>query len=98
MLFSILGFFLANLKQSKKRIRQDKKKYLRNRSNLSRVKTYVKKFLFFIKILDIKSVLSKYPSLISEIDKGVRKGVFHKNKANRLKSVFTKKVKLISGM
>lgn len=89
---------MANLKQSKKRVRQDKKKYLRNRSNLSRVKTYMKKFLFFIKTLDVKLALAKYPSVVSEIDKSVKKGIFHKNKANRLKSIFSKKLKLISGM
>lgn len=89
---------MANLKQSKKRVRQDKKKYFRNRRNLSRVKTYMKKFLFFIKTSNISLVLSRYPALVSEIDKSVKKGVFHKNKANRLKSIFSKKVKLISGM
>jgi len=92
------GVFLANLKQSKKRIGQDRKRYLRNRSNLSRVKTYIKKFLFFIKSADVTLALSKYPLLVSEIDKSVKKGVFHKNKANRLKSFFSRKIKLISGM
>ncbi|HIH2762594.1 MAG TPA: 30S ribosomal protein S20 [Candidatus Azoamicus sp. MARI] len=89
---------MANLKQSKKRIRQDKKKYLRNRSNLSRVRTYIKKFLLCITKSDLALVLTKYPLLISEIDKSVRKGVFHRNKANRLKSFFSKKVKLMSGV
>ncbi|HIH2762274.1 MAG TPA: 30S ribosomal protein S20 [Candidatus Azoamicus sp.] len=42
---------MANLKQSKKRIRQDNKKYLRNRSNLSRIRTYIKKFFIIIKNL-----------------------------------------------
>lgn len=86
---------MANLKQSKKRMRQDKKRYFRNKSNLSRIRTFIKKFLFFIKSSDVKSMSSKYSLLVSEIDKSVRRGVFHKNKANRLKSLFSKKVKLL---
>jgi len=89
---------LANLKQSKKRIKQDKKKYLRNRRNVSRVKTFIKKFLVVLKSLDNTSLLNDYPILVSEIDKSVRRGVFHKNKANRLKSLFNKKMKVVLGM
>lgn len=89
---------MANLKQSKKRIKQDKKKYLRNRRNVSRVKTFIKKFLVVLKSLDNTSLLNDYPILVSEIDKSVRRGVFHKNKANRLKSLFNKKMKVVLGM
>lgn len=89
---------MANLKQSKKRIKQDKKKYLRNRRNVSRVKTFIKKFLVVLKSLDNKRLLNDYPILVSEIDKSVRRGVFHKNKANRLKSLFNKKIKIVLGV
>ena len=85
---------MANLKQSKKRIRQDKKKFLRNKSNRSRIKTFIKKFLKLILFKDV-SAKENYFKLVSEIDKSVRKNVFHKNKANRLKSLFDKKIKII---
>lgn len=90
---------MANLKQSKKRFRQDKKRLLRNKSNLSRVKTFIKKFLVLIKTsTDLTFLKSNYFLLISEIDKSVKNGIFHRNKADRLKSFFNKKLKMISGM
>lgn len=89
---------MANLKKSKKRVKQDKKKFLRNKSNLSRIKTFIKKFLAIIKFQNKETILTNYPLLVSEIDKGVRKGVYHRNKASRLKSLFSKKIKNILGM
>lgn len=89
---------MANLKQSKKRVRQDIKKRLINKSNFSMVRTYIKKFLKLIDIKDFKLASKDYPSLVSKIDKSVCKGIFHKNKASRLKSRLNIKLKSIIGM
>lgn len=89
---------MANLKQSKKRVKQDIKKRFINKSNLSQVKTYIKKFLKLIEIKDFKLGSKYYPLLVSKIDKSVCNGVFHKNKASRLKSRLNAKLRSITGM
>ncbi len=76
---------MANLKQSKKRIRQDIKRKVINKRNLSIVKTYIKTFLKSLELSDLIVMQKKYCSMVSKIDKSVNNGVFHKNKASRLK-------------
>jgi len=97
-LYVFWSYDLANLKQSKKRVRQDKKKRFLNKSNLSMVRTYIKKFLKLISIKDFKLASKDYPLLVSKIDKSVCKGIFHKNKADRLKSRLNLKLKSLKGM
>ena len=85
---------MANIQQSKKRARQDLKKKIVNRRNLSIVKTSIKKFLKFINNNEYAAAVEFYPFLTAKIDKSVAKGIFHKNKASRLKSRFNKKIKI----
>lgn len=85
---------MANIQQSKKRARQDLKKRVVNKRNLSIVKTVMKKFSKLVKTADYESASKLYPFLASKLDKSVSKGVFHKNKAARLKSRFNKKLKI----
>lgn len=77
---------MANLKQSIKRIKQNNKRKLINKMTVSIVRTYVKKFLKSLIIKDLAVSLKAYSLATSKIDKSVTKGIFHKNKANRLKS------------
>ncbi len=70
---------MANIKSNKKRRRQDDKKYLRNKSLKSEIKTIIKKAQEAKDVKDINLA-------IKLIDKAVTSGVFHKNKAARLKS------------
>ena len=84
---------MANLKQSKKRVRQDIKKRAFNKRNLSIVRTNIKKFLKLINVGDYNSANKILPDVISKIAKGAAKGVIHKNKASRLKSRLYKKLK-----
>ncbi len=84
---------MIRLKQSLKIEKQNHKKRLINKRNLSIVRTYIKKFLKFIDNSDFGSAYKFYPNLVSKIDKSVIKGIFHKNKAARLKRKFNFKLK-----
>lgn len=70
---------MANLKSSKKDIRRIARRTLRNRAVSSRLKTLRKK-LVAEPTEEIKAAYA------SAIDKAVKSGVIHPNKANREKS------------
>jgi small subunit ribosomal protein S20 len=84
---------LANLKQSIKRARYNDKRRLINKRNFSIVRTVIKKFLSSINSKDNLVVKNLYKLSCSNIDKCVTKGIFHKNKASRLKHRLNKKFK-----
>lgn len=86
---------MANLKQSIKRVRQNNKRRIINRINFSIVRTYIKKFLKTLCSNDNVLIFNAYKLSVSKIDKSVKKGIFHKNKANRLKSRLGLKLKKI---
>lgn len=85
---------MANLKQSKKRARQDIKKHIINKRNLSIVKTSIKKFLKLVNSNFKELAYTSYTVIVAKIDKCVAKGIFHKNKGSRLKSNLNNKLKL----
>ena len=72
---------MANLKQSKKRARQDAKKSILNKSKLSMMKTYIKKFKKLIDEKNFNVALSKFSSLVSVIDKNAAKKIIKKKKS-----------------
>ncbi len=84
---------MANLKQSKKRARQTLKKTFFNKRNLSIVKTSIKKFFSLIRLSKVDLAYKYYPKVVSHVDKGVSKGVVHKNTASRLKSRLNNKLR-----
>lgn len=88
---------MANLKQSKKRVRQDIKKRIFNKINLSIVRNSIKKYLRAVRYGYDGSFFSLYSDVVSKIDKSVSKGVIHKNKAARIKSRLSSKV-MFKGM
>jgi small subunit ribosomal protein S20 len=80
---------LANIKSAKKRIKVIEKKTLRNKMVKSRAKTAIKKAINAISV-GTDSVDAVFRSAISEIDKAVSKGVYHRNTAARKKSRLAK--------
>jgi small subunit ribosomal protein S20 len=82
---------MPNHKSAEKRVRQNERRRVINRSNRSRLRTAVK---------ELRSALEKggktandlLPATISEIDKAVQKGVLHRNAAARHKSRLTARV------
>ena len=80
---------MPNHKSAEKRVRQNEKRRVINRSHRSKVRTYIKRLRAALdsgKGEDVQTVL---PEVISVIDKSVQKGVMHKNAAARYKSRLT---------
>lgn len=79
-------------KSALKRERQANVRNLKNRVTKSKVKTAFKKLADSIDAKDKKAVDENLKLYISEIDRAVKKGVFHTNKAARSKSRIMKKI------
>ena len=73
-----------------KRDLQNEKKRILNKAFRSQVNTAIKQAIG----ADAKQIQDKLGTVYSLMDKGVKKGVFKKNKANRFKSRITKKLSL----
>jgi len=84
---------MATLKQvqGSKTARVAERKRLRNRAVKSGVKTLIARLEEKIAAKDI-SAREETVAAISSIDRAVSKGVFHRNKAARLKSRLTRKL------
>jgi len=87
---------MANHKSAAKKARRDAEARLRNRSNRSTVKSAVKRFLSAVATGSKAEVVALLPVTLGVVDKAVRKGVFHKNVANRAKSRLTLKVNALA--
>jgi small subunit ribosomal protein S20 len=88
--------FLANNASAKKRIRQNEKARMRNKSVRTEIRNYIKK-LHPEKASAVPSNAQDLLQLIvSKLDKAVSKGVYHKNTAARYKSRLAHHVKKIS--
>lgn len=80
---------MANHKSSKKRVRQDAKKRLRNRYYKKSTRTAIKK----LRAMTDKAEAEKFlPKVVSMIDRLAKRKNWHKNKASNLKSKLTKMV------
>lgn len=88
---------MANHQSAKKRIRQNLKKRLINRSNRSRLRTEIKRLRAFLSEGDKQGSQTQLQPTISLIDKMVNKGILHKNTAARYKSRLTKHVNELAG-
>ncbi len=84
--------YMPIMKSAKKRLRQNVKRNLRNRTHKSALKTQMKKFFTSLKGGDAKVAGEELRLTVKKIDKGVSKGILTKNVANRKKSRLTKKV------
>jgi small subunit ribosomal protein S20 len=71
---------MANHKSALKRIRQRLKETDRNKNRISRIRTFIKKFTTSLGSTDAHAAFS---GAQSEIQKGVSKGILHKNAASR---------------
>jgi small subunit ribosomal protein S20 len=78
---------MANHKSSKKRIRQTLKRRLHNRFYKKTTRSAIKRLRSLSEKNEANSFL---PKVTSMIDRLAKKGQFHKNKADNLKSKLTK--------
>ncbi|MBP1627150.1 MAG: ribosomal protein [Holophagaceae bacterium] len=87
---------MANHKSAAKKARHDAEARLRNRANRSAMRSTVKSFLAAIAAGDKAKATSLLPVTLGVVDKACRKGVMHKNAANRAKSRLTLKVNALA--
>jgi small subunit ribosomal protein S20 len=83
---------MPNHKSAEKRMRQNERRRLVNRSNRARLRTSIKNLRSALKGGEAKEVKTLLPQTVSEIDKAVQKGVLHRNAAARQKSRLTVRV------
>ena len=83
---------MANHKSAAKKARRDVEARLRNRSNRSTLKTAVKTFLAAVAGGNKAEAAKLLPETQGLVDKACRKGVMHKNAADRTKSRLAAKV------
>lgn len=89
---------MATHKSAMKRDRQNKARYVRNKSRRSRVKSAVKAVRMAIGERDGNKAREALASALPFIDKAASKGVIHKNTASRKISRLTRQVNtLLSG-
>lgn len=80
---------MPNHKSAEKRVRQSEKRRVINRSNRTKVRTFIKKVRTALDSGDQGAIQQVLPEAISVIDKSVQKGVMHKNAAARYKARLT---------
>ena len=74
---------MAYHKSAEKRHRQTIKRTLVNRSRISRIRTYIKNVELAVNSGDVEAAQSAFRAAQPEIQRGVTKGVLHKNTAAR---------------
>lgn len=79
-----------------KRVRQTKKRTLRNRAIRTSVKTYIKKLHEAIGAGDKEVVESALKKVVSVISTAASKGVLHRNTASRYISRLSKKANAVN--
>ena len=87
---------MANTAQAKKRVRQSEKARARNASQRSAMRTAVKKLLSTIEGGDKSAMQAVFIETSSALDRAARKGLIHKNKAARLKSRLSARIKAVA--
>ena len=86
---------MANTPQSKKRARQNEKRFQVNKARRSRIRTYLRKVEEAIASGDKNAATEALKAAQPEPMRGVTKGVFHKNTASRKMSRLSSRVKAL---
>ena len=86
---------MANHKSSKKRILRNNKRNEINSNRISRIRTYIKKVENEISSENKDKANEAFKLAMPEIQRGVSKGLIHKNTASRKLSRLSNKIKTI---
>ena len=78
-----------------KRDRQNEVRRVRNKSNVSKYKTAVKKLEAVIETKDIEAAKGLLPEVVATIDSAVSKNALSKNSASRKKSSLARQINAI---
>ena len=87
---------MANIKSAIKRARQNIKLRQHNASGRSMLRTFVKNVLKAVQTGDQEAARSAFAKAQPIIDKAAGKGLLHKNKASRIKSRLSARVKAMA--
>lgn len=86
---------MANTTSAKKRVRRDGRKTAMNASRRNRIRTFIKKVESAIDDGEKDSANSALRAAQPELMRGVSRGVFKKNTANRMLSRLSQRIKAI---
>ena len=86
---------MAHHQSAKKRIRQTTRRTDVNRSRVSRIRTYVKKFDMAIASGDKSAAEAALREAMPELQRGVTRGVLHRNTVSRKISRMAARVKAL---
>lgn len=86
---------MAQHQSAKKRIRQTKRRTEVNGSRVSRIRTYVKKFDVAIASGDKAAAQGAFREAMPELQRGVTRGVLHRNTVARKLSRMSARVKAL---
>jgi small subunit ribosomal protein S20 len=86
---------MANHKSAEKRIRQTERRTTVNRARVSRVRTFIKKVETAIESGDKEAARDAFIAAQPELQRGVGKGVVHKNTAARKLSRLSSRIKAL---
>lgn len=87
---------MANIKSAIKRARQNTKRRQHNASARSMYRTFVKNVLKAVDAGNAEAAREAFTKAQPVIDKAANKGLIHKNKAARVKSQLSAKVKALA--
>jgi len=87
---------LANSPQARKRARQNEERRLHNASQRSAVRSSIKDVLKQVHANNTEGAREAYRRATSLIDKAVRRGHHHRNRAARLKSRLNERIRRMS--
>jgi small subunit ribosomal protein S20 len=77
---------MANIHSQKKRILRSERERLENRLYTSTIKTYFRRLEAAVEADDGEAAASEHRTLVSTIDKAVKRGALHRNTGARKKS------------
>ena len=83
---------MAHRRSSLKKIRVDKRRRVRNVRVVSELKTAARKLGGFLSARDHAGAVQQSRLYFSQLDKAVKKGILHKNRASRRKSRLSRKI------
>lgn len=86
---------MANTAQSKKRARQNERRFAVNKARRSRIRTFLRNVEEAISSGDPKAAAEALRAAQPELMRGVSRGVLHKNTASRKISRLSSRVKAI---
>jgi small subunit ribosomal protein S20 len=86
---------MANHKSAKKRFRANGRRAVVNRTRVSRIRTYVKKVETAIADGDKSGAEAAFREAMPEMHRGVSKGVFYRNNADRKISQLAGRIKAL---